>query len=506
MNFEIPHIMITLDKFLLGALCSLFFTPLLAQKECGTEVSQEDHTHYKQLVKQYKNNVLEEFILSIEDIPVYYHIIRRSDGTGGANLANLDDELELVNDYFSGTLFNFFRCENPNYIDDDYYFNSIDKASDDILNLVTAHEVSGAMNIFFAPNIIGSTGNSICGFARFPWDEGNYIFMDNACATNSSTLAHEFGHYFGLYHTHNAGAGIDHENITRNPTSNCFNCEIAGDLLCDTPADPRLTSAMINEACEYIGDEMQVCMEVAPAELFAYTPHPNNIMSYSTKECRSYFSPGQENLMYGVYEDIRKAQFEPLQCALYPCPDEIVLPHSEEEIVLSPKVIHAKNNLFSAEKIETTEKPGVIYKAGNAICLQPGFSTGSQTIFEAVIEACDESFNQNELEEEEAIQESTFVNSSLSARQIEIIGLNIIPNPFQNELSLSFELLTEGKVSITAFDALGQMVSGKNPSNTFEPGYHETQINTATWNSGVYFLEVRAGNLKQVRKVVKISN
>ena len=102
--------------------------------------------------------------------------------------------------------------------------------------------------------------------------------MDKGCSTNGSTLAHELGHSFSLLHTHSTSNGDEHANGS--------NCSIAGDLLCDTPADPKLSNDLVNTSCEYIGTELD-------NQQNPYNPDPENIMSYSRKSCRVNFSPKQ---------------------------------------------------------------------------------------------------------------------------------------------------------------------------------------------------------------------
>ena len=65
------------------------------------------------------------------------------------------------------------------------------------------------------------------------------------------------------------------------------NCASAGDLHCDTPADPSLSS-VVDDACNYIGTELDACGSGAP-----YDPPVYNLMSYSRKWCRDHFTQEQ---------------------------------------------------------------------------------------------------------------------------------------------------------------------------------------------------------------------
>jgi hypothetical protein len=47
----------------------------------------------------------------------------------------------------------------------------------------------------------------------------------------------------------------------------------------------------------------------------AYNPDPRNFMSYSRKECRDVFSPGQKTRAYATLVNIRLAQFNMSLCA-----------------------------------------------------------------------------------------------------------------------------------------------------------------------------------------------
>lgn len=103
--------------------------------------------------------------------------------------------------------------------------------------------------------------------------------------TNESTLAHEMGHCFGLYHTFETSNG--RENVRRSGGA-CVNCSSTGDLLCDTPADLNHTENEVDASCDVIGgnvaDECDGSIYNFPTE---------NIMTYGGRECRNIFTNGQ---------------------------------------------------------------------------------------------------------------------------------------------------------------------------------------------------------------------
>jgi len=83
-----------------------------------------------------------------------------------------------------------------------------------------------------------------------PWNNAVFVNRARFTAVNNSTLAHEMGHYFGLLHTHNfhnilcfkepVGRGI---KGTWCPPTISKRCVFTGDLLCDTEADPRMSTS-----------------------------------------------------------------------------------------------------------------------------------------------------------------------------------------------------------------------------------------------------------------------
>ena len=212
--------------------------------------------------------------LTMDTIPYKVHVIRTSSGTGGISTASLTTAFNNINTIYATASMHFKQCGTINYIDNSTYFD-FDQSSQSALT--TPNNVTNVINIYFFNSITSSSGSGLCGYAYFPGGP-DLIMMANSCAINGSTLAHEIGHYFNLYHTHSTSNGIELVNGT--------NCLSAGDLLCDTPPDPQLSNSTVSTSCIYTGS-------ATDPNGAAYAPDVTNLMSYSRKVCRTFFSPQQ---------------------------------------------------------------------------------------------------------------------------------------------------------------------------------------------------------------------
>ena len=261
------------------------------KEDCKTQVTpaaiemeaKRDQNAYKQLLQQYTGTpkrAVTEYTLQI-------HIVRMDDGTGGVNVATVRNEItNWVNTYFAAVNASFVECSPEHYINSTEYYNLSGDAEGDAM--AAANNVANVVNIYFVNDPDGA-----CGWARFPWDlPVDYIVIANSCADNQSTVVHELGHYFSLYHTHETAFGA--ENVTRNNADGCYDCDTEGDKLCDTPADPRLNQAAVSitaaPACAYSSSLTDACG-------VSYTPDATSIMSYSLKACRTVFTASQKAKM-----------------------------------------------------------------------------------------------------------------------------------------------------------------------------------------------------------------
>ncbi|MEQ8713557.1 MAG: T9SS type A sorting domain-containing protein [Cyclobacteriaceae bacterium] len=212
----------------------------------------------------------------ISRLAVSAHIVRNSDGTGGISEAYLVNEMEKVNTAFLGAGLQF-------YIDQIYYVNNsqlYDFSSSEEGTLANSRDVANTINIYFVERIAFVVGTA-CGYAYLPNNGPDRIIISETCGLSGNTLAHEFGHFFNLIHTH----GPSNSYNSTDELVDGSNCNVAGDLVCDTPADPVLTN-QVNSSCEYVGTFLDGNQE-------PFNPDTRNLLSYSRGSCRESMTNGQ---------------------------------------------------------------------------------------------------------------------------------------------------------------------------------------------------------------------
>ncbi|MGO3183019.1 MAG: T9SS type A sorting domain-containing protein [Aequorivita sp.] len=280
---------VNIDKNYLDQLNNMESIPFM-----NSEMFNQRSTHYK--------------------IPIKAWIYRYNNGTGNISqnqVYQIVDELNSI--YSSNTNISFYLLCDIEEINNTNYANQGDVYFD---NYVVANKVSGALNIHFVINSYLWTGRG-----QFPWFPNPYTaaVVTNDSGAVGSILAHEIGHNLGLLHTFESARSSEHFNES---AGNCFQeavdrgkrqgvfcvstinrlkCEINGDGLCDTEADPGIIrpgrwpeSYLYPNSCNYntsVGGQDNWNDN--------WTPTVANIMAYVPSYCRSYFSPLQVGKMYG---------------------------------------------------------------------------------------------------------------------------------------------------------------------------------------------------------------
>ena len=164
------------------------------------------------------------------------------------------------------------------------------------------------INIYIVDSIIGG----VAGFATLPSSHGNlidgiyiereYLINDSNINTNMNVLAHEMGHYLGLFHTF---------GICRNSFEACScdnaNCLFNGDMICDTPPNQEQMTGYSEFAFP------NTCTDIFPPILLVTDgTHPinetedpkDNYMDYGIWDWQNTFTNGQITRMNFMIDPI----------------------------------------------------------------------------------------------------------------------------------------------------------------------------------------------------------
>lgn len=225
-------------------------------------------------------------------VRVYTHILQNLDGSGLFDPDRVGmDVVRLLNSKFSGSGIYFVHAGNElhNYLTSSGLDLNTIKYGDPIFSL-SRH--SDGVDIYVPCNAVSYTGGNVEGVSE-GLKGGSIITSDYV----SSTLAHEMGHSLGLYHTHMGTYKLHNPESTSEIEGDPeyvdgSNSLVAGDLVSDTPADPKLWDSNGNYAGGSSAKDQNGQI---------YSPDPYNIMSYSSKASR--FSQGQIVRMHYFLSD-----------------------------------------------------------------------------------------------------------------------------------------------------------------------------------------------------------
>jgi PKD repeat protein len=423
-----------------------------------------------------------------------------------------------------------------------------------------------------------------CGYTYLPVSSDQYrdaVVMQNSCTTSATgtTLTHEMGHHLNLLHTHGPVNGT----LTNELVSG-VNCSSAGDLLCDTPADPELNNSNVNNVnCLY----SVAGTPPTDAQGNLFDPDTSNIMSYAPQACTNTLSDEQYARIYAGYHAFKN---------YYACPSLNVDFNSEENTIdcgeqlvvnfsdnstnavnwewdvngddvidytesnfshtyespgnydvslkisdgsetitkVFPNYISFSANIYETSKIylNVSVKNGINentweLKDGSGSILYSGGPYDSNGLYEHEFDVAldcyefimydsagdgltNDSWNLGseyyELLDENNVtikygrdfgfEESTSIkNEYLSLSKPTDINFMIYPNPAKDYINLTSESIIDGYI---IYDIKGSLISKgiKNNSN-------DLTISLKNIYSGIYFLEIKSGNIKQTVKFIK---
>ena len=278
----------------LAAVCSLTASSVFAaeaneehiggaitQRNCATpDATPAQMTAVIQAVESFRKSHPFETMAVRGQIKVAWHVIY-SGTTGNVPQSQIDAQIAYMNQAYGGA----FGGVNTGYT---FVLASVDRTNNPIWFTMTpgsgkerkakqalATDVTHRLNIYS-----GALGQNLLGWAYFPdsyaesdWHHGVVFHYGSvpggylAPYNLGGTLAHEVGHYLGLYHTFQGG------------------CTAPGDNVADTPYEATPTSGCPagKNTCAATGDD--------PI---------HNYMDYSDDACYTELTAGQDVRMDGI--------------------------------------------------------------------------------------------------------------------------------------------------------------------------------------------------------------
>lgn len=272
-------------------------SPLVGQVEpyCGTAATPQMVVELQQRIARgaYAQPVQSAATFT-GTIPLAFHVVRNSFGTGGYT-GNTFSLVNSVNAAFAGSGLTFCEQGVVDYVD-----NTLLQT---VNELVEADQLRGlnvvphAINVYIVDDMFVG-GFQLAGLSSFTFSPVQGIIIDKDFTPQfgaPSTWPHEVGHYFDLFHT-------DEAFMTPIECTSGANCATAGDLVCDTPADPGL-AGIVSPApvCALQGGPI-----IGPC--FGdgiYTPDVRNYLGFAPQTCRDHFTPGQKARAFATFVNLR---------------------------------------------------------------------------------------------------------------------------------------------------------------------------------------------------------
>lgn len=245
---------------------------------------------------------------AITRVPLKLHLVRRTDGTGGPELADILGMLCRLNESFLDQDIQFFIKGGINEIKNTTLFDN-PQSSIGIQTMV-AQKSKGFLNIFMT-NQTGEANTLAYYSLGFPLYSHDFIVIRRSEINYSSwTLPHEVGHYFTLLHPFNGWECESWDSATHgNPVVLTFapcgslkspfnnpliefadgsNSTIAGDFISDTPADYGFGLGWPN--CDFN-------LSVKDKNGVTLNPDENLVMGYFLSCQDYYFTPQQKGVI-----------------------------------------------------------------------------------------------------------------------------------------------------------------------------------------------------------------
>jgi hypothetical protein len=208
-----------------------------------------------------------------EDLPCverkfhfFIHVTLDSLGKFNMTDAKIQQMIQKANDAFAPICISFDYCKIDTVVD--YSFESIN-SNDEVELIMSRFQKKRRINLYLTENGLPGYENSYSTFNGINDPENCAIIIPKS----GRGLIHELGHTFGLHHIFESKFGVE--------LANGSNCDIAGDLICDTPACPEYSP---NKECLFPSNLLDPNDEYYRAEVSNYMSHFFCAHCFFTKE------------------------------------------------------------------------------------------------------------------------------------------------------------------------------------------------------------------------------
>ncbi len=225
-------------------------------------------------------------------VKIYVHVIRKNDGTGGQTISSTNQAINILRSDYCPVSIYFDWDGTIDYIDNTSFFNS---PSPTIFN-INNHNDGIDIYLFDDNAPAGGLANGVGMSSEF-YVSGSFWNYPYGSLITSHVISHEMGHVLSTWHTHHGTYNEGGDPSQCPELVDGTNSYVCGDYISDTPADPHINFA-VNSDCVWTASGS------VDANGDLYTPDTNNIMSYSSPDCMSYFSVQQGYWMLNALNTI----------------------------------------------------------------------------------------------------------------------------------------------------------------------------------------------------------
>jgi len=170
----------------------------------------------------------------------------------------------------------------------------------------------------------------------------------------------------------------------------------------------------------------------------------------------------------------------------------------EGSVTNSDIYAEAKYDIIAANIIESDVT--VVYDAGRAVKLNPGFHAKRGSNFHAFIDGCGGITS--------PILDRSDVSASEEASELDNIQslpteftLYNYPNPFTGQTTIEYNLPNDSPVTLTVTDLAGKRIAVLANHEQQERGIHTITFNADNYPTGIYYYTIQAGNFAETRKM-----